>query len=136
MKTLIISTAICLFFFSSCKKNTPSELFVVNNNATQYIKVPTNFKWETAANLNITVNIKDTRFPSSLFMISVYNGDPSNGGVKIARGAASNLFAFKSKLNISKQIPFIYIVKTSPDDAEIIQKIAVGSTDIITNFSN
>ena len=136
MKKLITYTAICIFFFSSCKKAIPLELIVSNNSATQYIKVPTNFKWETASNLNITVNINDTRSPNSIFMVSIYNGDPSQGGVNIAKGAASNLFAFKSKLNISKQVPFIYIVKTSPDDVEIIQKIAVASTDIIANFNN
>ena len=137
MKKQILSialiSAICI---CSCKKATLLE--TANDGkaptSTNDIKVPTGFAWATSSNVNFTVNVTDARFANSIHIISIYVGDPSNGGLLIAKGSASLGTAFKCKLSVDKQVKQVYIIKTSPDNSSTTQQVQVSSTDLSASF--
>jgi len=133
MKNILFSLTIFVFAFTSCK--TSKEITpVIAGNTTNSIKVPAGFSWQNSRNVNFTVSVTDTRFQSSIFLISIYDGDPTTGANLLAKGSASMSTSFKSKVYTSNQINQVYIVKTSPDNSKTTQVLPIGSDNIITSI--
>ncbi len=130
-KLLPALTFICLISFTSCAR---IEKFKSTSRPFSSLKVPLGFNWKNSRYINITVNISDTRFGNSLYTLAVYNGDPKAGGKLMVSGAASNSAAYETRINLSNQISFIYIVKTSPDNSTVNSKIAVGTASVNTTM--
>jgi hypothetical protein len=133
-KKLLIITLLMTFAMVSCKKSTKQDTLASNVTATTQIKAPLNFTWQNSRNINFTVNVTDTRFQSSLYMVSIYDGDPTAGGNLLAKGSATTTDAFKSKIYLSAQIIKVYIVKTSPDNSKTTLIVQVGATDIVASI--
>jgi hypothetical protein len=133
-KTLFTIAVLFACAMVSCKKGTEEAKATASVKTTNDIKVPTGFTWESSRNLNFTINVTDTRFPTKASVISIYNADPNNGGILLIKGAAINATSFKSKLYISNQITEVYIVKTSPDNNNTIQKVQVGTADVVASI--
>jgi len=129
-KTLLVIAVLSACAISSCKKESSPTTTTVTSVSTLNIKAPTGFTWENSRNINFTVNVTDTRFPAIASVISVYNADPNNGGTLLTKGSATTTSPFKTKIYLSDEITQVYIVKTSPDNTNIIQKVQVGTADV------
>ncbi|WP_428328154.1 hypothetical protein [Mucilaginibacter sp.] len=137
MKIILYSlTVVCIFALGACK--TTQEVTPTSGTsavkATANISVPAGFNWQNSRNVNFTVNVTDTRFAASIYLVSVYNGDPATGSSLLAKGSATNSIAFKSKIYLSNLIKQVYIVKTAPDKSTTTQIAQVGTADLTTSI--
>ena len=130
-KNLLLYTILSIFVMASCKKSSDAVTPVIVPTTTANIKAPAGFTWETSRNLNFTISVTDTSFPKLASVISIYDADPNNGGLLLTKGAALSATSFKSTLYISNQITEVYIVKTSPNNTNIIQKVTIGTANVI-----
>jgi hypothetical protein len=132
MKKTLLTIAMfsaCVMF--SCKKESDGVTTVTTVSSTSNIQAPSGFTWESSRNLNFTINVTDSRFPKIASVISIYDADPNNGGNLLTKGSATTLVSFKTKLYLSDQITKVFIVKTSPDNTNLIQAVQVGTADVI-----
>ncbi len=130
---LLMVMSLSLLFANSCKKESVNPIPNVIN-ATNDIKSPSGFTWESSRNINFTVTLTDTRFQDLMHVISIYDGDPNAGGNLLLKGSTSIKTAFKGKVYLSKLVLQVYIVKNSPDNSKVTQIIQVGATDISTSI--
>lgn len=128
-KTLLIAALFCSVAVVSCKKNqdnTTTAITTLND-----VKVPAGFTWESSRNLNVSVQITDSRFgANTTHTIAVYDGDPYAGGHLLTQGGATTVNAFSAKIYVPTTITQLYVVKTSPDNSTIVQKVAAATTNI------
>ncbi|MBW4888229.1 LruC domain-containing protein [Mucilaginibacter sp. HMF5004] len=130
IKVLIVAALMSTFAITSCKKVADNGEIAVNTTIND-IKVPAGFTWESSRAVSFTVNMTDSRFgTNAVHVISVYDGDPSNGGSLVSRGSATTTTAYTSNLYLSNQIKQVYVVKTSPDGSSITQKVTVGTAPV------
>lgn len=125
---------LCACALISCKKEQNEITPIAITTATSTVAAPTGFTWENSRNVNFTITITDTRFPAAASMISIYDADPNNGGNLIAKGAATATAPFKSTLYISNQITQVYVVKTAPDNTNLIQKVQTSAINIAVSI--
>ncbi len=113
----------------SCKKDNTEN--AIANEDINAIVVPENFKWNTARDVNFNIAIHDSRFQNGMVhVIEAFIGDPSAGGLAIAKGSVSLISSFKFKVEIPAPVNEIYLTKTAPDGSKFTQKVALNSTDI------
>jgi len=134
MKKILITIAIIsALAFNSCK-TTNEAIPEMPANTTNSIKVPIGFTWQNSRNLNFTISLTDVRFPKSIYMISIYNGDPSNGGSLLIKGSATTQSEFRGRVYTSNQTTQIHIIKTAPDNSKTVKKVSIENDDIITSI--
>ena len=50
------------------------------------IKVPDGFLWESSRDVAVSVSVQDSRYGNATHVISIYDGDPFNGGNVLSKG--------------------------------------------------
>ncbi len=136
-KLLLFAALLGIIAVSSCKKtedgsgNTPTATTGIDA-----IYVPAGFNWSSSHSLTVTATITDSRFGPANHSISIYDGDPYNGGKLLSSGSVNLTTAFVTKITVPTALNNLYIVKKSPDNSSIIQKVPVGNTDINVSFSS
>jgi len=132
MKKFALLFALGIVAITGCqksKKNNGNTPTITNVND---IKVPSGFNWESSQNVTVSAAITDTRFGTARHMISVYDGDPYNGGSLLAQGSASTAAAYAATLYLPKTLKDLYIVKTSPDNAKIVTSASLASSTAVS----
>ncbi len=129
---LLIAVIAGIFTVSSCKKDglTPSSEGVDMED----IIVPSGFDWATTKAIKFNIGVTDTRFGNAAFTISIYDGNPSDGGHLISSGATTIIRAFTEKINIPSALKEIYITKTAPDGSVVTQIVKTGDSDVSVSF--
>jgi hypothetical protein len=132
MKTnLITIILLAVITISSCKKSSKNDDSLTAK-GTGDIAVPKGFTWESSRTIKFKVNVTDARYIGAMYVISIYDGDPSAGAHLLAKGSATVLAAFTTNVYLSKQLSEVYIVKNSPDNTKTTKIIAVGTENIET----
>lgn len=126
-KTILLAAVFAVAFMPSCKKSGSSAPGDKVYNSVNDITVPSGFNWESSRMVPFSVSITDDRFSTANHTISVYDGDPFNGGALLARGSANTNNAYVANLYIAKTISEVYVLKTSPDASQILQKVILGN---------
>jgi LruC domain-containing protein len=140
-KTILIAIAALfgIIVISSCKKdaNQDNNTNPANTGTgINAITAPAGFLWASSRTVNFSASITDKRFGTAIHTISVYDADPYNGGKLIATGSATTATPFATKLYLASTITQIYVVKTSPDNSKITQKVDVGTADVVLTFGD
>lgn len=145
MKNLIIFLAFVTLTLSACKKelmtnNESSQngnITAINSKAEKMsdIKVPAGFKWEMSRNVNVKISSTDNRFGGTIHKVMVYNGNPGNGGIKLAEGPVSVSKPFEAKINTANIITEFYLVKVSPDQSKTIEKVSIINNAVNATFT-
>ncbi len=131
MKKLFIYLAFASIALSACKKelinkNEPSQnTGDIKADKMSDIKVPAGFNWEMSRDVNVKISTSDNRFAGAIHKVEVYNGNPGNGGIKLAEGPVSITKAFEAKINIANTITELYLVKLAPDLSKQIEKVSI-----------
>jgi len=134
MKKRLLTTltvAIMLAMGSCMKAPTTDQTPATGMSALQ---VPAGFTWESSHTVTFVVNVSDTRFQNAIQVVTIYDGDPSNGGNAIATGSATVSSPFRSNIYLSNQIKEVYIVKTAPDNSITLQVVPVSSNNIAVSL--
>jgi len=135
-KILLIATVFGVAVISSCKKDT-TQADITATTGISSVQVPTGFNWASTRSLNVTAKITDDRFgATAVHRITIFDGDPYNGGTLLAAGSATESAPFTTNITIPTALANIYVVKTSADKSQIIQKQAVGTSDITLTFGS
>jgi len=134
MKNILLSLTVLTVLAASSCKTSKDVAPMLTGKTTATIKVPTGFTWQNSRNLSFTVNLTDTRFASSVFLISIFDRNPAQGGHLLTEGSATTKTAFSSKVFTSNQVTEVYIVKTAPDNSQATQTIKVGTAAVITSI--
>lgn len=112
----------------SCKKSgNNTDPGTKTYNSVNEITVPSGFNWESTRPVTFSIGISDDRFSTANHTIAIYDGDPFNGGALLSKGSANTGTGYEATLNIAKSVNEVYIVKTSPDQSQIIKKVSLGS---------
>jgi len=77
---LIFSISLVAILSSYKKENNSIEL-----NNPKSLASTAGFDWKSFRNVNFSVEIADSRFANELHMVSIYKGDPGNGGQLLTR---------------------------------------------------
>jgi len=133
-KTLLIAALFGVIVFSSCKKSETTSPTDTNVSGTNAIQAPTGFDWSSSRSLSVTASITDTRFAANIHRIAIYDGDPFSGGTLLATGSATTTTPFTAKVNIPTAATSLYVVKTSPDKSQIVQKVMLSVGDVAVSF--
>lgn len=115
----------------SCKKSGSNNGEKVYNSVND-IKVPAGFNWESSRTVPFTVSITDDRFGAASHTIAIYDGNPFSGGNLLAKGSASTANAYNAQVYISRRISEVYVLKTSPDNSQILQKVSLSSSVLLS----
>jgi LruC domain-containing protein len=131
--TLICGLAILT---ASCKKENSAIDMPVDSSIADLV-VPASFTWQTARDVNFSVGISDTRFQNKQYVISVYLSDPgvSIGKVDdkdvfpkpVAKGSASLVSPYNTKVSVPATVTEAFIVKVAPDGTSITQHVNLTS---------
>jgi len=134
MKNILFSIIVLALLVGTSCKTSKDAIPTLTGTTTNTIVVPTGFTWQNSRNLNFTVNLTDTRFTSSIFLISIFDGNPAQGGQLLAKGSATTNTPFTSKVYTSNQVKQVYIIKTAPDNSQSSQTIQVGNANVVTSI--
>lgn len=126
-KKLLSITFVATLALASCNKKLVEP--ITSPISTSEITVPTGFSWENSRNVNLNISIAETRFPGKLYVVAIYNSDPSTGGTLICKGSLNSVAGFKTNLYLSNQISELYIVCISPDLKATNQTVSIASTE-------
>ncbi|GEM_PF-562670 len=130
MKIKFLSIVAAVVLFSSCQKENINAGSEEGKNLDE-ISVPAEFDWKTIHDVNFSVSISDSRFSGTIkHVISIYVGDPANGGQIVSKGAATPIAPFNTRVALPKALSEVYIEKTAPDGSKISGPIAVTSTSV------
>lgn len=93
------------------------------------LNVHPTFNWQTTREVDLLIL---TDFPSlpagAISRVSVYLGDPSNGGKLMKQGAVGGNFMFKAKLRVSTAVPTLFLrILTMTGYSETVE-VAVANT--------
>lgn len=135
MKIKLLSTALALVLFgASCKKSsddvTSAEQTTLDN-----IKVSNAFDWNTTNEINFSIGTSDARFQNAIHVIYIYDAAPEKGGKILAKGSATLISPFNTKVTFTSATKSIYILKSAPDGTRIGQEVSLSSKNISLSFS-
>ena len=132
----LLFAAVLAICFTSCKKDSSVNPVAEIPIATSDIIVPAGFKWESSRTITFNVSIYDAKFQGVFHLVGIYAGVPAAGGAVIAKGSATTIASFKSKLYISNQIKQVYIVITAPDNTKVTKVVNLDSGNIDVSIGN
>ena len=86
-KSILFTCLLGIFVLQACnkkEKDQPTTVGQMND-----INVPDGFFWESSRDVAFSVSVQDSRFGSATHVISIYDGDPFNGGNLLSKGSAT-----------------------------------------------
>lgn len=125
---LVLISLLGLFLFSCKKVDQETE---VSGNINKLV-IPEGFNWENSRDVIFDIRITDNRFQGAVHVVSIYNGDPGQGGRMLSKGSASISDPFTTRIYLTNTIKEVYVEKIAPDGTTTIQKVAVGSEPKVT----
>lgn len=113
--------------------NQKEELITMEN-----LAVPAGFQWNTTTSTVLSVAVAENVYNSNQqSTIKVFNGNPYDNGVLLAKGSASAGQPFIAKINVLTGLQELYVMETTPGNNSIIKKVAVtGSNSLVTMADN
>lgn len=133
MKIKLLSLVLAIAIIS-CKKDGTNAVNPVTN--IDNLNIPGSFNWNTSNEVKFSVGISDSKFQNLIQVISIYSGDPNQGGQILSKGSATLLNPFNTKITIPTTVSDVYIVKSAPDGTKISEKVALTSTSINIDFGS
>lgn len=133
MKIKLLSLVLAIAVIS-CKKDGTNAVNPVTN--IDNLSIPGSFNWNTSNEVKFSVGISDSKFQNLIQVISIYSGDPNQGGQILSKGSATLLNPFNTKITIPTTVSDVYVVKSAPDGTKISEKVALTSTSININFGS
>jgi len=135
-KSVLLVAILGVTMWAGCKKsaqntNTPADIKSMND-----VKVPKGFSWQSTRSITISASITDQRFGNSIYLISVYDGDPNAGGNLLASGSATQTVPYVNTLIVPATATQLYVVKTAPDKSKINSTINITGTTASISFSD
>jgi LruC domain-containing protein len=118
---------------SACQKD--ASVNVAKVSTTHELVVPTGFTWENSRDIYFDINIADAKFPSSLYVVAIYDKDPALNGTLLSKGSASQSVHFKTKIYIANTVKEVFVVRVAPDNTKTTQVVPITGVRIALSMS-
>jgi len=121
-----------LIFQTACKKRNDDE----QSNPTKFtqLQVDQNFKFSPYIDISVTVNVPQSA-TISMYVIQLFNGDPSKGGKLISTGATDANFQYNTRIRMPSAVKELYIGKISPDGINQYISTPITGASLVYNFT-
>jgi len=132
LKLLLFALAL-IVLFTACKKEISSP-----DNPSKSINdilVPDGFNWETYRDVQIDIKVEATHAVNAKSKISVFRGDPFNGGDLMITGPASKDQDFSSKMRIPSYLQELFIQCEFPFGGKQVTQVLVSGNEVSYTFS-
>lgn len=80
--------------------------------------------------VNFQVKVTDARYGNKMFVISIYDKDPSQGGVLLSEGSATLELPFLTKIYLYEKIQSVYILRTAFDNSTVSSIVSLDSVNV------
>jgi LruC domain-containing protein len=116
---------------SGCKKHTDNT----TTEPTKFteLKVASNFRFESFINLNVTIGIANPG-SQTIFVIQVFQDDPSKGGQLIATGATDNTLQYKTTLRVPTRLTQLWVGKIATSGITEYKAVPITGTTFSYTF--
>jgi LruC domain-containing protein len=134
MRIKLLSLTFALAILSaSCKKNNdlPGN---TQTTGIDDIKVSDSFNWSSTNEINFSIGTSDSRFQNLIHVIYIYDQDPAQGGKILAKGAATLIKPFNTKIAFTRATKDVYIVKAAPNGTKTGELVSLNSKNINMSF--
>lgn len=134
MNIKLLSAALVFAIFSaSCKKssNVPAD---TDTTGIESIKVSDSFNWSSTNEINFSIGTSDSRFQNLIHVIYIYDQDPAQGGKILAKGSATLIKPFNTKVAFTRATKEVYVVKAAPNGTKTGEIVALSSKNINISF--
>ena len=122
-----------VMIMSACKRNqnvTPA----IPKHFTD-LKVDPAFQFENFINLDVTIKVANPG-QQSLFVIQVFQDDPSKNGRLIASGATDNTLQYKTKLRVPSRLKELWVGKVSATGVNEYTVVPIAGTTFNYTFGS
>ena len=127
---LIIAATV--FIVSGCRKKLPDDNPPAPKNFVD-LKVAPDFQFDNFINLEATIAVINPG-PQSLFVIQIYQGDPSTDGKMIATGATDASLTYKTSLRVPSRLKELYVGKISAAGNNEFMAVPISGTTLVYTF--
>src|SRR5215217_2004810 len=101
MKSNLLSVLVAVLLLSvSCKKT--DNHADATTTGIDGIAVSDSFDWNTTSEINFSIGTSDSRFKNLLHTIYIYDQNPNTGGKILAKGSATLIRPFNTKVAFAK----------------------------------
>jgi LruC domain-containing protein len=126
LQKIFILIFILAVTFAGCRKINndnpkPSDNLTMND-----LVIPEDFNWETYSDIKLNIGVQTSQPMTLISKVSVFNGNPSDGGKILLAGGASPQKHFQANLRIPATIHEIYLMAEFPFGITKVEKVAVS----------
>ncbi|HKG06155.1 MAG TPA: LruC domain-containing protein [Pedobacter sp.] len=133
MKSNLLSVLVAVLLLSvSCKKT--DNHADATTTGIDGIAVSDSFDWNTTSEINFSIGTSDSRFKNLLHTIYIYDQNPNTGGKILAKGSATLIRPFNTKVAFAKATKSVYIVKSAPNGLKTGELVTLNSVNISISF--
>lgn len=124
---------LAIAFLAACKKDDVSVSDF--GKSLSEVNISAQFDWKTTHDVNFSIGVSDSRFADKKHVITIYSGDPGNGGQIILKGSATLVEPYNAKIALPITIAQVYVVKTAPDGSTVSGAVNLTSTNVSVAIS-
>lgn len=132
-KQIFLASLLVILFLSSCLKLDKDSPDPTSDLTMNTLSVSPSFDWKAHQDITISVGVETAQPISLLSRISVYIGDPSQGGTLITSGGASASKNFTAEVAVPSRIGKLFLKCEFPYGLTLIEEVQV-SQHIQHNF--
>lgn len=133
-KSIIILMFLAMVIFSCKKDVTPVDQ--PTGKSIDELVIPEGFNWSTTQKVQLTVGVQTIQAVNLKSKISVFNGNPDEGGKLILSGAASNDSPLIENLVVPSYLKNIYLVKEGAFGGKQVVSLPLAGTEINYVFTD
>jgi len=112
--------------FAGCRKINNDDPNPSGNLTMNDLVIPEGFNWETYTDIQLNIGVQTSQPMTLISKVSVFNGNPSEGGKVLLTGGASPQKHFQANLRIPATIQEIYLMAEFPFGITKVEKVAVS----------
>ncbi len=131
----IIALIILATVIAACKKHISNPDPSVNKTIDE-LNIPEGFNWSTVQKIHLTIGVETIQAVNLKSKITVFQGDPSNGGRLIMTGAAKNDSPFTENLVIPSYLKEIFLVKEGAFGDKQVVSVTLDGSEINYTFTD
>jgi LruC domain-containing protein len=126
LQKIFILIFILAVTFAGCRKINndnpkPSDNLTMND-----LVIPEDFNWETYSDIKLNIGVQTSQPMTFISKVSVFNGNPSEGGKLLLSGGASPKENFQASLRVPANLKEVYLMVEFPFGITKVEKVAVS----------
>lgn len=131
LKHVYLIAIVLMVVFAGCRKLSDNPQPTGDMNMTDLV-IPEGFNWTSYIDAELNLGVATSQSVSAVSRITVYKGDPANGGVKLVSGSASPDKKFSVAVRLPSRLSEIYLQCEFPFGMTKVEAVPV---DKVINYT-